>query len=396
VATFRYTEPMSWWMTIPAGVQRDYGVAMDYLKRYATGAIGDAGTKNLALATESSADYTDDGKLAVSIVDAPWAHGALFTDNCNPRVPYPPGGTNRAHVSWNPTLASELYDHPEKGVQDGEYLDSLEGWSDVKNFRREHFAAATEPLTFDTMTRRPCILQALSTYEFTQWLSNDVHRRNKLMFANSTPARFFWYAGLLDVMGTETNWLRDGAYQPDDDEMMLYRRLLSGHKPYLLLMNTDFDKFDHAMVEKYMKRSLLYGIFPSMFSHNAADKPYWENPAWYNRDRDLFVKYIPIIRSFAMRGWEPVTGARTDDASVWVERFGGQDGGSPSFTVFNSGTAARDVALRLDPKTLSGPIPPAFVDRVTGKRIEVKNEAGRPTLRLTIGAEETAALEAGI
>jgi hypothetical protein len=50
-------------------------------------------------------------------------------------------------------------------------------------------------------------------------------------------------------------------------------RSMSGAKPYLLLMNTDYDRFTPDLVEKYFQRCLFYGMWPGFFSHNAADRP---------------------------------------------------------------------------------------------------------------------------
>jgi hypothetical protein len=405
--TFRYTEPMSWWMTIPAGVKRSYDVAIQYLDRYATGAIGTPETRRYALATRRSACFTDTGQFAVSIVDAPWSHGALFINNCSPALPDKPDDPNRAHVAWSDQIASDLYDHPERGIRGGEYLDSLEGWGDTRNFRADQFQYCQEPLTFDTATSRPCILQAFSTFEFTRWIANDVHRRGKLMFANSTPYRFYWLASQLDVMGTETNWLEGARYQPDSDAMMLYRRMIADRRPYLLLMNTDFDTFNHDMVEKYMKRCLFYGIFPSMFSHNAADSPYWENPAWYNRDRDLFRRYIPLIRNVALRGWQPVTDAISSRPDVWVERFGGGSAaasedvspakrlgqGRPCLTVFNPGDDARTAVITM-PAAFFGVTKPTQVwDRVNRVALPVKIKGHDLEVTVKLGPADVAVID---
>ncbi|HET6382821.1 MAG TPA: hypothetical protein VFJ58_05470, partial [Armatimonadota bacterium] len=390
VATFRYTEPMSWWMTIPPGVKRDYKVAIDYMNRYATGAIGSADTREYARATKISGDFTDDGLYHVNIVDAPWAHGALFIDNCNPRIPDTPDNPNRAHVAWTAKIEHSLYDSTLHGTQDGEYLDSLEGWGDLKNYRRRQFPYETESLTFDTETEKPCILQAVSTFEFTRWMAAAVHHRGKLMFANATPWRFFWFAPLLDVMGTETQWIINGKYHPEADDIMLYRRLICYQKPYLLLMNVDFDQFNHAMVEKYFQRSLFYGIFPSMFSHNAADNPYWGNPKWYNRDRNLFRKYIPVIRDLAEAGWDPITGARTGNPNLWVERFG--SGAKMAFSVFNNASTVHDVILTFSSRDLPGRLPTGFTDRLTGRRYPIRIENGHPAVHLTLAPQNVAAL----
>src|ERR1019366_10580077 len=134
---------------------------------------------------------------------------------------------------------------------------------------------------------------------------------------------FSIFAPLVDVMGIEVDWLDgDGKWQADTDETFNLRRTMSYRKPYLLLMNTNFDKFTAPMVEKYFNRSLFYAVYPSMFSADAATHPYWETPRWYNRDRPLFKKYIPVIKRLSAAGWEPIPYAHTGDAKVYVERYG--------------------------------------------------------------------------
>jgi hypothetical protein len=157
----------------------------------------------------------------------------------------------------------------------------------------------------------------------------------KLTFANSVPHRFTFLCPWLDVMGTETNWVREGRYEPVSDAQMSLWRTMSCRKPYLLLMNTNYDAFTPEMVEKYFQRSLFYGIFPSMFSHNAAENPYWRNPDWYNRDRPLFKKYVPLIKRVAEAGWQPVTEATCDNPVIFVERFGPDAEGAAYLTLMN-------------------------------------------------------------
>jgi hypothetical protein len=68
--------------------------------------------------------------------------------------------------------------------------------------------------------------------------------------------------------------------------------------------------------------ALFYGIYPSMFGHNASSDRYWDDPALYERDRPLFQRYIPMIRLLNTGGWRPVTHARSGDSRVLLERFG--------------------------------------------------------------------------
>jgi hypothetical protein len=88
-------------------------------------------------------------------------------------------------------------------------------------------------------------------------------------------------------------------------------------------------------------------MFPSMFSHNAAENPYWRNPAWYERDRPLFRRYIPLIREVAEAGWSPVTGAVYGDASVLVEKFGPNANGTTYYTLFNEGSERSSAVFQL-------------------------------------------------
>ncbi len=177
----------------------------------------------------------------------------------------------------------------------------------------------------------------------------------RLMFANGSLWNFPWCAGYLDIIGTETDWAATrGTYSPASDEVMLYYRAMCFKRPYLTLQNTEFEKFPHEWVEKYFARCCYYGVLPSFFSHNAAGAVYWNRPELYNRDRDLFRKYIPVIRAADEAGWEPVTLATVDAPDVWVERFG--TGTTVYFTVFNSGKAAADAKLRVDLRALgAGP-----------------------------------------
>jgi hypothetical protein len=91
-----------------------------------------------------------------------------------------------------------------------------------------------------------------------------------------------------------------------------------------------------------MKRCLAYGMFPGFFSANASDKQYFSQPALYNRDRDLFRKYVPLCRRVAEAGWRPITGALSSDPQVHLERFGDK-----YLTLLNDGPTARTVTVTL-------------------------------------------------
>jgi hypothetical protein len=283
-----------------------------------------------------------------------------------------------------------MYGPSAKGVQDGEYLDSIEGWCEVLDYGEDAIRYSGPPPAFSSDSLRPVVPLWFGVHEFAAYLRDDLRRRGKLLMANATPWRIHAFAPLLDVMGTETNWNPNGVWRPDSDAVFNLRRTLCYHKPYLLLQNTDFDQFGVGLVEKYFQRSLFYGCFPSMFSVDASNNPYWETPRWYNRDRALFRKYIPIVKALSAAGWEPIPYARTNHPSVYVERFGRE-----FLTVMNDGGKELEATVSVDLESFLGRRaagrPVRFVDAVSGE------EVGRATgasalLRLRLRPEQVMAI----
>jgi len=391
ILSFRYTEPMSYWMPMPPALPRTYDNAIALLKQNAEGTNAEA--RAASRATLNCGTWDENGRFNLQFRNEPWANGAVFTLNPNPDLPATPDQPTKATVNYTLAMAAQMYGDEAKrtrGEQDGEYLDSLEGWSDTQDYRPSNIAACPYPIPFDTDSRRPVLPQWYSTHAFTRFLSEDLHNRGKLLMANATPIKFAIYAPLLDVMGIEVNWLGgNGEYAPESDETMNLRRTLSAQKPYLLLMNTDFDRFTFPMVEKYMQRSLFYGIYPSMFSVNAADSPYWQNPNWYNRDRPLFKRYIPIIKRLSAAGWEPITYARSANPAVYVERFGPR-----LFTMLNASRQPQETTLTIDLRALGLPAaPPRVTNLLTGAEVPARLSGNTLRLSVSLAAEEAQALE---
>ncbi len=373
ILSFRYTEPMTWWMPMAPELPRTLTEALRVRDTYAEGPPGFH--RDMARVSRHAAMYDADGQSALLFRNAPWANGAVWSLNPNPALP---GSPNAATLYWNDTVKERLYGPNASARLDGEYLDSLEGYVTADlNFRREHFRFTTVPLSFATDTHRPALFKGLAIYEFTRWISTDVRRLGGLVFANGVPYRYGFLCGWLDVLGTETDWMPGGEYRPASHAQMALWRTLAGAKPYLLLMNTDYDRFGTNYVARYFQRCLFYGMFPSMFSHNAADNPYWRNPAWYNRDRPLFKTYIPLIRRVAEAGWRPVTGARCDNPHLWLERFGPDAQGVVYLTVLNTATSAQGGVLRLESGTGLARPPAAPMDLMTGRRLPEADEGWR-------------------
>ncbi len=372
IITFRYTEPMTWWMRMPKEMPRTLEAALDYA-RY----LADEKSDRRAQAFFTSGYHDEAGQFSARLLNTPWCDGAVWSINSMPGVK---GDITEFKNKWNAKLKEELYGTKRRADLDGEYIDSSEGYvTDELNFRRDHFAAAQTPLTFSLKSRKVGIFRGLIAFEYIRAISNDIHSMGKLMMANSTPIRLCWLAPELDVMGTETDWNPGRTWRPMSDSDLLYRRVLCKGKPYCFLMNTRFEEFSHELVEKYMKRCLAYGMYPGFFSHNASQGHYFTRPELYERDRDLFKKYVPICRLVAEAGFEPITHARSSVEQIHVERFGNR-----FLTVFNDSSQRRSVTITIEGNTLA-----SDHELVHGKKINFHN--GQASF--TLAAEDVAVIE---
>jgi hypothetical protein len=370
IASFVYVEPMSHWLAMPPDVPRTYESAMSVLSKDLAGARGKDAAE-MAAATLTSGIEGADGRLSLCLVKAPWCDGGVFTLNPDPGIPVTPARPFNKAVVMREAIEAAFKNNQPKPIPptdgsrtpgsqlppgaglDGVYLDSLEMSAAELNYRREHFGVASIPLVFDR-EGRPCQLMIFNTWTFARDLAARMHARGKLMFANAVLWQFAFPAPLLDVLGTEVNWLHQGDYLPDSDAVMNFRRALCRQKPYCLLMNTDYAKFSPELVERYFQRCLFYGIWPGFFDEEAASKdPYWVSAKkWYERDRPLFKKYIPLLRRLTAAGWQPLTHASCDNSNILIERFGPEPDGTVFLTLLNDSADAQNGTVTADLKAL--------------------------------------------
>jgi hypothetical protein len=333
--SFRYTEPLAAWMPLPPGTPRTEEEALRVLRE----------SPSLAPIVASSGMAREDGRKALLFRDAPWCDGAVWSLNPCPHL----AGTDHAAASlWNDEVRHSVYGERAPGRVDGEFVDSVEGYLTADlDFDREHLRRATVPLTFASRTHRPALLKTQAAAEYLRWLATELRRLDRLVFANGTPHRVAYLCPWIDVLGTERDWMPEGRFRPPPDAEMAYWRSMAFQKPFLLLLNTDFDRLTPAHGEAYFRRCLFYGFFPSMFSRNASDDVYWNNPAWYERDRPLFRKYVPLIRRVASAGWHPVPLAEPDNDRILAERFGPDASGVAYVTLLNERDTEEETAVRL-------------------------------------------------
>jgi hypothetical protein len=385
ILTFRYTEPMTWWMPMPKTMPRTLEAAVGEARR-----LAGAGNPN-AQALFTSGFHGEDGHFAARLLNTPWTDGAVWSMNSLPGIS---GEATDWLLKWGPQVREKFYGPGRKGDLDGEYIDSSEGYvTDELDFRRDHFAAARLPLTFSVDSGKPAISRGLIASEYTRRMAEEVHEMGKLMMANGTPNSLCWLAPWLDVLGTETDWnppadrgagraeAKTNVWSPMGETELLYRRAICGPKPYCFLMNTRFTAWTREMTGKFMKRCLAYGMFPGFFSADASTGHYFSQPALYNRDRALFKQFIPLCRRVAEAGWQPLTKAHSDQRHIVVERFGDR-----LLTVFNGGVATDSTSVVV---SLDGMFAGTARELVTGQTLAVRD--GR--MALTLGPEDVALLE---
>ncbi len=358
ITTFHYTEPTSWWMSMKGKVGA-YSIedCIAEANRQA-----DAGVP-LAKAWRVSTYHDEDGKITGAVRDTPWCRGAVW-NLCS--LPGISGGEYECKLkdaAWDKRYSGKV---PPDGV-DGEYIDSAEpDMAPAMDFTREHFAASRTPLVFSTDSHKPGVAKCLSVYEYVSTTANRMHSMNRYLMGNGIPYTWPWLVPFSDYGGQETKWIvrGEGAWKPMSDRDLIYRRAMSGAKPYCFLMNVNFDKFGDDLVEKYMQRALAYGLFASFFSPNASGGHYFSRPELYNRHRPLFKKYVPICKRISEAGWRPVNVLlRSETPNVFVEQFGDR-----YVTVFNSTTKPVSAQLKLLDANAS-----EAVELVTGEKWSFKD-----------------------
>ena len=376
ILTFHYAEPCTWWMRLknsPDGQPMTLEAGRKEAERLVA-----EGKDPMALAWATSAFKDENGQPIGRVLDTPWCKGVRWAVNT---APWLNGEMTDFGVKYPDKEVFERYRTFEPEGVDGEYVDSSEMKEDLLDFDSAHFKRLEFPLTFSEKTRRVGAFRGLIVHEYARRLCEITRSKGRFTMANGTPSQWPWMPADFDVMGTETDWNPSDAktksrpgWEPISDDLIMYRRVLCGAKPYCFLMNTDFAQWTKDKTERYMRYALAYGMLPGFFSADACTKTYFGSPDLYERDRPLFKKYVPLCRAVAAAGWRPVCRlASCDNAAVYVEQFG--DGTGPAYvTVFNPTKAEQKAVLSVDTPD------PAIKDLVDGGAYAVAN--GRTDLVL--------------
>jgi hypothetical protein len=240
---------------------------------------------------------------------------------------------------------------PGKFAADGAFVDSLPmSWGQL-NYRADHLRATDSPLVFDRQAR-VCQWMVFPTVEYVRELAARLRAQGKLALGNGVPFELPWAAPWIDIMGHEVHWASDRGFTPDPCDLMCYQRALSYQKPFAFLAHFDTSDFPPQHIEAMLKAGVAYGFFPTPGAalggtEERRGNGYWVHPEWYNRDRPLFRKYMPVIQALDAAGWQPITLALSGNPAIYVERFG-RPGGPLYLTVFNDSDQPQEAGLQLD------------------------------------------------
>lgn len=387
--SYVYTEPQTYWQQYTGEGNGTYDQRLAQLEREA------ADGSPVARATLVSGILRDTGKRDIYLPGVAYTHQRPWGSSADPHIVDPDASRN-----WPSKAKYEmdrletflgLRDKPDLGV-DGVYVDSMEGWGEILNYNRDHWRVSRYPLTFDPVTKRPALLNFWGTVEFVKQMAETSRKHGRVLFGNDAFFRRWQLAPHVDVPGREYTWVeKDGTFKPVEDARYLFFRAMSGKKPYLMLMNNRYE--DASVMEPYFQRSLFYAVFPSMFIGHAGmnETAYFSNPAWYNRDRHLFKKYIPLIRRLDEAGWKPVPHASADVEAVRIERYGSGKRHNLAITLHNTTDQPQRVTLRLD-AALSLPPDAAAVEWVTEKPLIITREVHGAHIQLDLPAQGYAAV----
>ncbi|NMC38421.1 MAG: hypothetical protein GYA41_08875 [Bacteroidales bacterium] len=368
VVSFQYTEP--WDVQLPISTKT---IAYDTL-------VSDKSVpaKHREY-LRTSATHDKNGRWQARRLNTPWFRtgwAASITTNCDPEIQ----GFNRYQF-----VLKEEIDPARKMNVDGIYFDSMEwNWHHDLNYREEHFAYTDYPLTFSESVGKPAIWNFSSEFEFIKKIADEMHLQGKLAMGNGHGWNPF-AASNLDLFGAELSWYSSHDH---DVDALDFKRAISFRKPIVFLLNEGlndkaFTEPPYYGYEVYFEKMMAYGFFPSFFSVDASNDPYWQDKSKIENGRPFFKKYIPLIKEISAAGWEPVTMAGSGSAGIRIERFG--KGDRIFFTVRNNSAGNVECTVKVDTGKLGITDKYTAREMTGGNTVEIKNG----TFRLTIPAERT-------
>lgn len=387
IASFCYVEPWDDWVDLGDFASAPtYADALARLAAQQSGVGWSSSVVSLARAVDVGGAHDAGGALLHQIFNRPWISGSGWSClvSLNPEA----GVVDDLGRGWPAPFdhfaaivdASAATWSAQGAALDGAYLDSITTYfAHALDFRRGPWQAIRTPLTWESGTHAVALWPPAQVTAVAAAHAQRERAAGRLLMGNALDPVVRAAALNFDYLGIEANW---GA-GPESDATLLWRRVAAMHRPFCVLQNTDFTAFDHADMEAFLARCLFYGHFASCFSVDASSFPYFEDSSLYERDRALFVQYVPLVRELDLAGWQPMTHATSDRAHVLLERFGGgaSGGALPLFTVMNDGTVGVHATVTIAKAPLALGTITSVTDAIRGRPLSFNQDATSVTIR---------------
>lgn len=366
IQIFPYIEPDLIHWRLPKGVAATW----PNLSQSLTGCAGNSSCAGQAQAHAiiSTGKVKSDGSLLWCPEQEPWSTGAMFFAGLSPATLADP----KSWASQKLAGVQAAYDASISGGYQisGQYIDSVLAFNSEfggnLNYRPSTLATTSHPPVFDNKGTIAVFGAAEELSFLLEVVGKTVRGRGQSvmgngLFAQGTPA--YNYPLAFDVMGTEIDWqasdeasrVEKGKFTPPPAFDLRFARAMAGARPYIYLLDTNFDTWTKDYTDQYFQTCLTYGFWPSFFSADAADHVYFTNSSLIERDRPIWRQFIPVLKVINMAGWEPLAlinasnaGGSSGGGQFVVERFGSlQRGTRIFFTLRRLGNATEAAAVAL-------------------------------------------------
>ena len=366
IMAFRSTNPFLWVMLFDDQKDNFYKAAVSMAKKKALKGEADA------MALFACGSKNRFGKFNGLKKMTPRGRAVIWSLNPSPNIE---GKHTAYNISYNRAVMFNCFEVTSNLRMSGQMIRSIETPDRfLLNFSKRHKEAAKTPLTYCFKTNEVGVCGNLTAWEHVKGVKDSLDTIDKMTIGDSTPLNCSYIVPLLDYVNNITN------IRSLDIEKLLFYRMSGYQKPMSLLLNDRFKYLKRRQMEKFISYATAFAIFPSCFSYNGIDDHYFSKSQYFERDRSLFKKYIPICRKLSYAGWEPITRAKVFNAKkINIERFG-----NSFYTVLNYSRDDSKMNVSFDDKSLR-----LAVDLVSGKKYKIIN--GK--LFLALASEKLAVLQ---
>lgn len=269
---------------------------------------------------------------------------------------------------------------------DGVFVDSIMAgyaWGTLENYRTNHFSYVDIPLVYSYESKKPVILNLFSQYEYLNYIKST---EPGILSANIVPDSFNFYMHQIDAPSYETK------KEYISDRILSDMRVLTNQKPISLNIQYQWytgevpEIISSETLENYFKYYSFYGMY-SKVGRAGNNIYYWQNLSLYERDRNLFKKYIPIINNLSKAGWETIPYANIDNPNVQFERYGSNEKNNLYYTIRNEKIETQNFTLSI--KVFPGIRTIRVVELLSDNMIEATQQNDIINISATIGSSET-------